>query len=162
MIIFDRLSFRFQRQIRIWLRDNPRALKSLRRSRCLSMDPDSVSRGLAVGLFFGLTPTVGFQTLILLPTCVAVRANFPLAFAATWVNNPLTMGPLYLVFQRLGQRYVEPNLLPASVTDSYPWLSVFTDTTVQMLVGSLFIAIPIALLGFFAARCLYAGRRLVR
>lgn len=159
---FERMQVRLRRPLRHWLQNNPRARKVLRQFRCFDTDTDAISRGAAIGLFFGLTPTVGFQTLLLLPSCSAVRGNFPLAFAATWVNNPVTIGPLYLAFNWLGEQFVRPNLLSASTTDAYPWLGTITDETIQMIVGSLFIATPTAILGFFIIRTLIKSRALAK
>lgn len=59
------------------------------------------ARGVANGVFWGLTPTVGFQTIeILLTWWIARRAfqrdsSLLQAFVWVWVNNPLTMIPLY-------------------------------------------------------------------
>lgn len=149
----------YLRRLRAWLRRNPRSLRLLRRFRCFGLDGESLARGLAVGLFFGLTPTVGFQTSLVLPSCLLLRANFPVAFAATWVSNPLTIGPLYFAFGWLGRRVFDASILSSSTAEAYPWLDVITEGTLQMSIGCLFIATPAAILGYWVSKSL--GRKVV-
>lgn len=63
--------------------------------------PEYTARGVANGVFWGLTPTVGLQTLEIMATWVVGRRVFGTdssllqAFIWAWVNNPVTMIPLY-------------------------------------------------------------------
>ena len=63
-----------------------------------------VSMGVAVGVFFGLTPTVGVQmylvALIWSVSRYVFKKNFnlPVGAAMVWISNPLTMVPLYYLF----------------------------------------------------------------
>jgi len=59
-----------------WLGRHPVAEALLDRAGCLHPDRHTLARGVAVGVFVGLSPTVGFQTLLMLLGCVALRANF--------------------------------------------------------------------------------------
>ena len=61
----------------------------------------SVPRALAVGLFAAFILPVG-QFLLAALLAVSLRANVPLAAAATLVSNPLTFGPIYFGAYRLG------------------------------------------------------------
>jgi hypothetical protein len=69
--------------------------------------PEHTARGVAMGVFWGLTPTVGLQTLAILGTWAALRPvwHFSLVqtLAWTWINNPITMVPLYYGFYLTGQ-----------------------------------------------------------
>ncbi|MFN2382568.1 MAG: DUF2062 domain-containing protein, partial [Guyparkeria sp.] len=112
--------------------------------------------GLAVGLFLGLSPTVGFQAGLALPTCLALRANFPRAFAPPWVSNPVTVAPLYMGFNQLGEMVLGQTVLSYDTTAAHPWLSRFAGEGVQMLIGRLAFAVPAATFGYVLAR--RAGR----
>ena len=63
-----------------------------------------VSLGVAVGIFMGLTPTVGVQLYLLaiawtIYRCVFGRHfNLPVGVAMVWFSNPLTMVPLSFLF----------------------------------------------------------------
>ena len=142
----------FRTRFRQWLRRNPKSLKLLRRFRCLGTDAESLSCGLAVGLFFGLTPTVGFQTPLLLASCLMLNANFPIAYVSTWISNPFTVAPLYLAFNWLGGLIIGPVALSEQTSSAYPWLAVLLEEGLQMTAGSLMLALPTATLGYLLAK----------
>jgi|UniRef100_A0A7C4ASK1 uncharacterized protein (DUF2062 family) len=60
------------------------------------------ARGIAIGLFIGFSVPIGLQMIVL----GLARALFPfnavIAFAFTWVNNPLTVAPMYYGYYYLG------------------------------------------------------------
>jgi len=66
------------------------------------------ARGVANGVFWGLTPSVGLQTIAIVATWVILRkalrrdSSLVQAFIWVWVNNPITMIPLYYVFYVTG------------------------------------------------------------
>jgi uncharacterized protein (DUF2062 family) len=64
--------------------------------------PERLTRGVVVGLFVALTPTVGGQMLIVLGAAWACRANKIAAVAMVWITNPLTVVPYYYGAYRLG------------------------------------------------------------
>ena len=63
-----------------------------------------VSLGVAVGVFLGLTPTVGVQMYLVAMVWTIYRFLFkkrfslPVGVAMVWISNPLTMVPLYYLF----------------------------------------------------------------
>jgi uncharacterized protein (DUF2062 family) len=66
------------------------------------------ARGVANGVFWGLTPTIGLQTFEILGTWLIARRVFGKdsslvqAMIWVWVNNPLTVVPMYYVFYLTG------------------------------------------------------------
>ena len=73
--------------------------------------PEYTARGVANGVFWGLTPTVGFQTLEILGTWSLGRllrrdSSLLQAMIWVWVNNPVTMIPMYYTFYLTGRRIV--------------------------------------------------------
>lgn len=90
---------------------NPRRI--LRNILALDDSPHAIALGVAIGLFFGLTPTVGIQTLFILATVALTRRlfyfNAAAAMAATYVSNPITMVPLYYFWYRLGAVFIGGN-----------------------------------------------------
>lgn len=143
--------FRQQRvQARSWLRARPRLHAWLKRHGALSLREGGLRRGVAIGLFIGLTPTVGIQTVLMLLACVFWRASFPVAFAFSWVSNPLTMGPLYLGFHFIGELLFEPLILTVVRVDGLAETAAL-ETSLTLL-GSLPIAAMVALIGFWLGR----------
>lgn len=67
------------------------------------------ARGVAVGMFWALTPLVGIQMYLCLMTWLLVkpfkkwRFSLVISFAWTWVTNIFTMFPVYYVFYVTGQ-----------------------------------------------------------
>lgn len=66
--------------------------------------PEHLARGAAIGVFVGLTPTVGVQMamVVLIAAIPKMKFNIPLACAMVWISNPLTMIPLYYGMYWLG------------------------------------------------------------
>lgn len=64
--------------------------------------PAAIARGLAVGVFAGLFPLFGLQTLIGVGLATVCQGNKIMAAAATWVSNPLTYVPIFYFNFRAG------------------------------------------------------------
>lgn len=140
---------RSRKQSRRWRQEHPRLYALLTVGGCLHWQRESIARGIAVGLFVGLTPTVGIQTLFILIGCIAVRGYFPAAFAVSWVSNPFTIVPMYWLFNAIGDfifgHLLKPDLLLAPVLDN-----ALREALLGLL-GSLLIATPAAALGYTLA-----------
>ena len=57
--------------------------------------PAHRARGLAIGVFCGCFPLLGFQTLLGITLASLIRGNRLLAITGTWISNPITYVPLY-------------------------------------------------------------------
>lgn len=70
--------------------------------------PEHTARGVANGVFWGLTPTIGLQTGAMVVTWFAARkllgkdSSLLQAFVWVWVNNPITVLPMYYAFYVTG------------------------------------------------------------
>ncbi len=71
----------------------------------------SVSLGVSLGLFVGLTPTVGFQMVVVFLLGTLIKANRFVACAWVWISNPLTMIPMYYGYYWLGSLILGRKLL---------------------------------------------------
>jgi uncharacterized protein (DUF2062 family) len=66
--------------------------------------PEYTARGVANGVFWGVTPFMGLQTLFMLATWFSLKrvlgkdSSLVQALIWAWVNNPITMVPMYYVF----------------------------------------------------------------
>lgn len=71
--------------------------------------PEYSARGVAVGMFWALTPLVGIQMYLCLMTWLIAkpsrnfRFSLVVACAWTWVTNVFTMLPIYYMFYATGQ-----------------------------------------------------------
>ncbi|RZU98714.1 DUF2062 domain-containing protein [Spiribacter vilamensis] len=130
-----------------WLRRHPRVHRTLHAAGSMKGEPEAIARGVAIGLFVGLTPTVGFQTALMLAACLLLAGNFPMAFAASFVSNPFTTAPFYWGFHELGERVL--CALPMISRRPNAWfLQGPGDELIFTVIGSLLIAGPVALLGY--------------
>lgn len=142
---------------RCWLDRHPRVDDLLRSSGALSTRHGAISRGVAVGLFVALLPIFGVQTLLIAVVCVAVRGNFPAAFAVSWINNPLTVAPLYVAFNAIGDRLFSGLLSP--LVDLTGWEREVVLAGLYLGLGALCVAVPAAVLGYTLA---YLAERSLR
>jgi uncharacterized protein (DUF2062 family) len=66
-------------------------------------------------MIVSFTPTIGFQTLIVLGVATLLNANRPVSIVPTWLTNPITIPPVYAFTYYLGSLFWRgPD--PASVT----------------------------------------------
>lgn len=66
-------------------------------------DRRSIAGGLAFGLFIAFTPTIGFQMSMAVIGAILLKVNLPIAIAACWLTNPLTIVPVYTAEWELGK-----------------------------------------------------------
>lgn len=126
----------------------------------------SVAGGLAVGLFAGMIPGP-VQMLFAALLAVILRVNLPVAVAATWYTNPVTIVPIYLVAFKLGTLVTGQGVaaMPdATLTLSgglSEWIPALMGWMAAMgrpfVVGLVLLAVILAALGYAAV---LAGWRL--
>lgn len=137
---------------------NPERIKgnaSLRFLGALAHDPNlwhlnrhSVSRAMAIGLFWALIP-MPLQMLAAAATAIPARANLPIAASLVWLTNPLTMPPVFYCSYNLGAWLSNTPALqmPAEITLS--WIGEVLQTHwLALYLGSFVLAVLCALLGY--------------
>jgi uncharacterized protein len=147
--VIKRSLIRFRRSARSRHEQGPggsRMRDWLSRSGCFRFQREPVARGIAVGLLVGLTPTVGFQTSLMLLGCLLVGGNFPAAFSVSWVSNPLTLPPLYWLFHEIGDQLFGGWL--STVIKGTGWVDEALIDLLGTALGSLVLAIPVAVVGY--------------
>jgi len=129
------------------------------------MHRGSVSLGIAIGAITGLIPGP-VQILLAIVISIPLRANVLAAAAATFVTNPLTFIPLYMLAYSMGTLFTGEKingLIPPDLSFpwSQPWLLVpaMLDWVVSLgptlLVGLGFLSIVLGLLGYFGTRIIW-------
>lgn len=63
----------------------------------------AIARGLAAGVFAGMFPFFGAQTLLGVGIAFLLRGNKLAAAAGTWISNPLTYAPIYWFNYQVGR-----------------------------------------------------------
>lgn len=136
------------------------------------------ARGIGIGLFVGFGIPVGAQIIFLGLLRLVFRFNSVMAFAFTWVNNPITLLPMYYGFYCLGSvvlghspvMSVEEfrNLLRPILHAGYFWDSMCSflylggDLLVRWCVGALVVGATAGMVGYvvgYRARKKRCGRK---
>lgn len=63
---------------------------------------NQVVGGLALGIFIGLTPTMGIQMILSGLAAFLLRLNIPASMAACWITNPVSAPFIYALQYKLG------------------------------------------------------------
>lgn len=128
--------------------------------------PESIARGVAVGLTIGFVLPVGFQTLPALALAFVLKANKVLSWTFTCVSNPASMFILYpfqcwvgsyLVFNPLSMKTFSSRF--SVLTEASTWSEKFralgelgVDVMVPFFAGGIFFALISAPLGYVISR----------
>ena len=109
----------------------------------------------ALGMFLAFMPAPG-HTLIAALTALAMRINIPIAALTTLVSNPLTMGPIYYLDYRIGQRLLGTVPQPFAFEFSLDWLTgKFLEVWQPLLLGGLLLAVLAATIAYFGLDLLW-------
>lgn len=65
--------------------------------------PDDIAKGVALGIFIGMTPTLGFQMLIAVFMAMLLQENKLAAGLGVWITNPVTAPFIYLAEYEVGR-----------------------------------------------------------
>ncbi len=65
--------------------------------------PAQRARGISVGVFSGCFPFFGLQSLLGIALASLFKGNQLLAITGTWISNPFTYIPLYLLNYKVGE-----------------------------------------------------------
>lgn len=139
----------------------------------LQGSPFMLARGVAIGLFIGITPTIPFHSILTVLFSAVLRGNLVAAFVASWfVSNPLTIPLQYYLAWRIGSLFVPNPVTWQEVSemlhhihglgflDAARYLFIECYRIMAMLMaGGVILAVPVALLGYFAALYLYYRRQ---
>lgn len=139
--------------------------------------PHRLALGVAIAMFVTLTPTVGFQSVLVILLATLFRANKLVGLPLVWISNPATFVPIYYPCYRIGlwitggkrvsfqwwRELTRPpeDYLPAM---KFYW-SRLTDVIVPLTVGSVIVALPIAVASYalsYQAIVRYRHRRIFR
>jgi len=140
--------------------------------RRLSGDPGVIARGIALGTFIGLTPTLPFHTVATLFFAPLLRAN-PLAGigAGILVCNPLTIPIIYYLSWKIGvlvtgnaiswqdvQGLLEMVRHADFMEASKRFFSMGWSFCISMLLGGVVMATPAAVVAYFLSLWVYVKK----
>ncbi|MEM8815355.1 MAG: DUF2062 domain-containing protein [Pseudomonadota bacterium] len=115
----------------------------------------TVAPAFALGLFMSFMPFPGhplFATLLAL----LFRINVPVAFATTFVSNPLTMGPVFYVAYQLGSRLLGMEPQPFEFEMSLEWMMTsFAQYWAPISLGCLLLGLTAGAIGYVVVDLLW-------
>jgi uncharacterized protein (DUF2062 family) len=128
--------------------------------------PHAIALGSAIGMFFGFSPLFGLKTILAFLITWAFKANKTAAVITVQLHDLLLplMPAMFMwhykvgmwaLYHRLPQR---PGFRRVSLSDFMEW-TTFLTVGRPILVGSLFFAVPAALLVYFGLRAVLIRSR---
>jgi hypothetical protein len=108
----------------------------------LAVNRRMITRGVAVGLFWGFIP-MPMQMLAVMATTPFFRFNVPIAISMVWLSNPITMPPMYYI------EYLTGNFLLGregieDIELTMTWFTEnFDEILVPLYVGTSFYSIVV-------------------
>jgi len=109
----------------------------------LSVNRRMITRGVAIGFFWGFIP-MPMQMLAVMATTPFIRFNVPIAISMVWLSNPFTMPPMYYIEYLtgnfiLGREGIEDIELTMS------WFSEhFDEILIPLYTGTAFYSIAVS------------------
>ena len=120
--------------------------------------PRRIALGMAAGLFISWTPTVGIQTLLVIPVTSLIRANRVAGVIGVYLSNPFTILPMYWIEYKLGTIVLHESLTfeefralisLESWTETWRTLTdVGMELLMAMFLGGLILGTVTAIIGY--------------
>jgi uncharacterized protein (DUF2062 family) len=132
--------------------------------------PHVLARGVAIGTFIGITPTIPFHTILALLLALVLRGSKVAALLSTViVSNPVTLVPQYYLSWQIGNwltpkkhSWEEVSRLMESLTDGASYGETFTalgeiglNSFMILLAGGIVLALPFTIAFYFLSDRLF-------
>lgn len=126
-------------------------------------NPQKIALGFALGIFIGMTPFMGIQTVIAVPIAMLFGWNKISAVAGVWISNPLTAPLIYSFNYMVGKNLLHLGKIQP-ISNNMENLSLLTllqktpDILWALIIGGLIVGIPLAVTAYYlsySAVCRY-------
>lgn len=139
--------------------------------------PTLIARGVGIGLFIGMTPTIPLHTILLLTLCIPFKASKIAAFlSACLISNPLTLFPQYYGCWYIGSVFFPELLSWEKIRTVLELLShahgyigfkhsmialsqLGLEAASVMITGGLVLAFPLAVVGYYSSLTFFTKLR---
>ncbi len=136
-------------------------------------DPFELARGISIGIFVALTPTIPFHTILTVTFCTIGRGNLLAGvIASLLISNPITIPLQYLIAWKLGTMLTGTSFSWQRIKhlmDMIHHAGIFGAAKLiymqgfklvgSMLVGGVALALPCAIIVYFLFLYLYMRRK---
>jgi len=128
--------------------------------------PEEISRGMALGLFIGMTPTMGFQMPIALAASTIFKENKIASVLGVWITNPLTAPAIYFFNYKIGALVMGKDAAFPASTGLETLVSMGADIVLPLWLGGFIVGTIVGVAGYFgtlrAVRVYRAKRDLIK
>ncbi len=117
----------------------------------------AVAGAVGIGFFVGFMP-VPMHMLIAAMLALMLRINLPVALAAVWINNPITVAPMVMSALKLGGWVTAHEVQFSDIHFNANWANIsalFTQLWEPLVVGCLLCGLGAGALGNFSVRGLW-------
>ncbi|MBW1719170.1 MAG: DUF2062 domain-containing protein [Deltaproteobacteria bacterium] len=136
-------------------------------------DPFILARGVAIGTFIGLTPTIPFHTILTIFFCAVARGHLVAGLVVTLlVSNPFTIPLQYYISWKVGTiltgsslswehvKYLMGLARDASIFEAVKLIYINSfRSMISVLLGGIFFSLPFAITAYFLALHIYVRRQ---
>jgi uncharacterized protein (DUF2062 family) len=130
------------------------AKKFYRRFLKIRGNPRDIALGFALGLFIGMTPSIGVQMIIAAAVAALLKWNKIAAAMGVWITNPVTAPFIYSVTYLVGSRmygtekvFNPPDEMTFSIVKKI--LAKSPGIFYSLTIGGIVLGVPIAIAGYF-------------
>ena len=118
--------------------------------------PREIGLGFALGIFVGMTPSLGFQTAIVIFFAALLKWNKISSIMGVWITNPLTApfiyGVNYVVGAKLlGIKKVYGYTEELGLTTIAKMMQKAPDILWSLILGGVILGLPLAVAGYYFA-----------
>lgn len=115
----------------------------------LRAEPNDIAKGMALGLFIGMTPTFGFQMPLALALAILLKENKIAALIGVWITNPLTAPVIYGLEYEIGRALMGRPRPEMHVFFNYQSIAeVGSEIMLPLCLGSLVFGIAVSAIGY--------------
>ena len=116
----------------------------------LQGDPRYIARGMAIGVFVSITPTIPFHTLIAIALAFVLKGSKPAAAIGVWFANPVSIPLIYIGSFKLGTLILnKPIPFDVKIESINALMALGLDVTIAVVVGGAMLGILPAILAYF-------------
>lgn len=137
-----------------------RSWKAIRRYICRSSkDPESMARGVGLGLFVGFLPSFGFQMILAVFLAGFFNANRIVAVFGTLVTNPFTTIPLSALSLWIGDWILPGSTFSNVSVEAMNWSELLSSPGrlgSAYLIGCLILSVVSSSLGYSLIKLYFA------
>lgn len=136
-----------------------RFLAAYKRFLAIEGDPHNIALGFALGLFVGMTPTMGFQMAIAVFFAIPLKWNKLSAAAGVWITNPVTAPFIYWINYVVGKKTFHIHIAQKCIGDPsarslLDLVKETPDILLAMTLGGIVLGLPLAVLGYYLSYAL--------